>query len=106
MKSDSPHPRPPAAPPTEPGLAPASAPPASDLKSPPPAKAGSQSRGFWSEVWRRYRQRYVGLAALIDVAILTLIAMLSPVIAGTKPVICRYKGRVYLPALGYFYEPW
>ena len=30
------------------------------------------------------------------------IAMFAPAIAGTKPVICRYKGRLYVPCLAYF----
>ncbi len=64
--------------------------------------AGDRGRGFWAEAWRRYRQRPLGLAALALVAFLVLVAVLAPAIAGTKPVVCRYKGRLYAPCLGYF----
>ena len=29
-----------------------------------------------------------------------------PAIAGTKPVVCRYKGKIYFPCLGYFDAAW
>ncbi|MFM8290838.1 MAG: ABC transporter permease [Planctomycetia bacterium] len=64
--------------------------------------AGDRARGFWAEAWRRYRQRPLGLAALAFVGFLVLVAVLAPAIAGTKPVVCRYKGRLYAPCLGYF----
>jgi peptide/nickel transport system permease protein len=64
--------------------------------------ADDRARGFWAEAWRRYRQRPLGLAALAFVAFLVLVAVLAPAIAGTKPVVCRYKGRLYAPCLGYF----
>lgn len=63
-------------------------------------------RGYWSDVWRRYRKNPFGMAALAYVAALTLIALFSPAIAGTKPVLCSYKGQLYLPCLGYFRERW
>jgi peptide/nickel transport system permease protein len=65
-----------------------------------------KGRGFWTEVWRRYRRGVLGIAALVYVVLLTLIAILSPAIAGTKPVICKYKGSYSMPCLGYFYTPW
>lgn len=60
------------------------------------------SQGFWAEAWRRYRRRPLGMAALAFVGLLLAVAALAPAIAGTKPVLCRYKGRLYAPCLGYF----
>jgi peptide/nickel transport system permease protein len=60
------------------------------------------SQGFWAEAWRRYRRRPLGMAALAFVGLLLAVAALAPAIAGTKPVVCRYKGRLYAPCLGYF----
>jgi len=62
----------------------------------------ARSRGFWAEAWRRYRRRPLAMAATAFVAALFLVALLAPAIAGTKPVLCRYKGRLYAPCLGYF----
>ena len=63
-------------------------------------------RGYWAETWVRFRRRKLSLAALIYVALLTLISILSPALAGTKPIVCKYKGKIYFPALGYFKESW
>ncbi|MFM8735036.1 MAG: ABC transporter permease [Pirellulales bacterium] len=60
------------------------------------------ARGFWAEAWRRYRQRPLALAALVFVGFLVLVGAFAPAIAGTKPVLCRYKGRLHAPCLGYF----
>jgi peptide/nickel transport system permease protein len=65
-----------------------------------------KGRGFWSSVWRRYRKNPFGIAALLYVAILSLLAVLSPTIVGTKPIVCKYKGRLAMPCVGYFYERW
>ncbi len=67
------------------------------------AEAG---RGFWAEAWARFRRRPLAMTALVFVAALALVAVLSPAIAGTKPVVCKYKGRLYFPAMGYFNPRW
>lgn len=46
------------------------------------------------------------MAALALVALLALIALFSPAIAGTKPIVVKYKGHLYFPALGYFNASW
>jgi peptide/nickel transport system permease protein len=99
-------------------------PPPSSAAQPPAAPAGAvgtpagpaaprvelarlpKGRSFWAEVWRRYRKNPVAVLALVYVVLLSLIAIASPAIVGTKPVVCRYKGRLALPSLGYFYERW
>jgi peptide/nickel transport system permease protein len=68
--------------------------------------AGTAGHGFWAEAWRRYRRRPLAMAALAFVACLAAVALLAPAIAGTKPVLCRYKGRLYAPCLGYFDRRW
>ncbi len=66
----------------------------------------SQSVGFWAEAWVRFRHQRLAMAALTFVGLLTLIAIFSPAIVGTKPIVCNYKGHYYFPASGYFYEGW
>jgi peptide/nickel transport system permease protein len=63
---------------------------------------GAPSHGFWVEAWRRYRRRPLAMTALIFVGFLIAVAILAPAIAGTKPVLCCYKGKLYAPCLGYF----
>ncbi len=46
------------------------------------------------------------MIALAYVALLALVAVLAPAIAGTKPIVCRYKGQLYFPCLAYFNRSW
>ena len=66
----------------------------------------ARSHGYWSEVWRRFRRKPLPMIALVYVGLLSVTAVLSPAIAGTKPVVCYYKGWIYFPCLGYFRDSW
>lgn len=63
-----------------------------------------RSTGFWKSTWRRYRKNRLAVAALLSVVFLAVVAIFSPVIAGVKPVVVKYKGSFYFPCLGYFSE--
>jgi peptide/nickel transport system permease protein len=63
-------------------------------------------RGFWAETWLQFRRRKLSLLALVYVILMALVALFSPAIAGTKPIVCKYKGDIYFPALGYFNMSW
>jgi len=81
------------------------------LDSPPPSPAPSaapvaHSRGFWAEAWLRFRRRKLAMIALGYVIFLTFVAIFAPAIAGTKPIVCKYKGKIYFPALGYLNRKW
>ena len=69
-------------------------------------KTSAPSRGFWREVWRRFSRRHLAMIALAYVFIMGFAALFSPVIVGTKPVVCFYKGSYYFPALAYFNRRW
>ena len=71
-----------------------------------PADLTRPSRGFWAEAWLRFRRRKMAMAALWYVVFLGLVAIFSPAIAGTKPIVCKYKGHIYFPALGYLNRTW
>lgn len=46
------------------------------------------------------------MIALTFVCGMFVVAMLSPAIVGTKPIVCRYKGRLYFPSMSYFNRRW
>ncbi len=75
-------------------------------ETPQPAVAATASRGFWGETWRRFRKRELSMLALIYVGLLVVVAVFSPAIAGTKPIIVKYKGNIYFPAMAYFNAGW
>jgi peptide/nickel transport system permease protein len=64
------------------------------------------SAGYWTETWRNFRRRKLSMIALSFVVLLCIVALFAPAIAGTKPVICKYKGHIYFPCLGYFARSW
>lgn len=64
------------------------------------------SPGFWRDAWRRFRRRKLAMAALAFVFGLTLVAIFAPAIAGTKPLVVKYKGSIYFPAMGYYHREW
>jgi peptide/nickel transport system permease protein len=76
------------------------------LEPPVAQKPVIAGRGFWSEAWRRFKRRKAAMAALAFVVFLSFVALFSPAIAGTKPIVCRYKGELYFPCLGYFDRSW
>ena len=65
-----------------------------------------KSIGFWRDAIRRFRRRKLSMLAFYFVIFLILVAIFSPAIAGTKPIICKYKGSIYFPAMGYFNRSW
>ena len=65
-----------------------------------------KSPGFWRETWTRFRRQWLASSALIYIIFLGLVALFAPAIAGTKPIVCRYKGHIYFPCLGYFESSW
>ncbi|QDT70530.1 Glutathione transport system permease protein GsiD [Planctomycetes bacterium MalM25] len=65
-----------------------------------------QSPGFWRQTWRRFRRNRLAMTALVYVLTLGVIAILAPVIVGTKPLVCSYKGKTYFPAMGYYRRSW
>lgn len=64
------------------------------------------TQGFWTEVWKQFRKNKLAMVALLFVIFLGAVAVFAPAIAGTKPIICQYKGKMYYPALGYLNKSW
>jgi peptide/nickel transport system permease protein len=64
------------------------------------------SRGYWSEVWRQFRKRRIAMVALVYIVFLSIIGICAPLIAGTRPIVCKYKGQIYYPCLAYFNPRW
>ena len=87
-----------------------------DSSSEQPAEGGGKSavdvsqlpkgRGYWAETWIRFRQRKIAMAALYFVVFLALVALFAPLLAGAKPIVCKYQGKIYFPCLAYYHASW
>src|SRR5687768_16496662 len=64
------------------------------------------SGGFGAEVWRHFRRRKLAMIALCFVLFLCIVALFGPMIVGTKPIVCKYKGQIYFPCMGYYAHSW
>ena len=69
----------------------------------PIAVTPQSGAGFWRDAWRRFRRKPPAMVALIYVVALGLVTAAAPAIVGTRPIVCRYHGRLYFPSLYYFH---
>ncbi len=74
--------------------------------APPEAAAAGPGRGYWAETWRRFRRKRIAMLALLYVAFMAVVAIFSPAIVGSKPILVKYKGSYSVPAIGYFNMGW
>jgi len=58
-----------------------------------------KSRGYWGSVWEEFVRDRLALAGLVLIACLFLVVVFENVIAGNKPIVLRYSGRLYFPAV-------
>ncbi len=57
------------------------------------------ARSYWHITWRRFRGHRLGMVGLCVVAVLFLVAFLSPILANEQPILCRFDGGIYYPAV-------
>ncbi|MDE2691915.1 MAG: ABC transporter permease [Acidobacteriota bacterium] len=63
------------------------------------AGAAPVARSYWHITWRRFRGHRLGMVGLCVVAVLFLVAFLSPILANEQPILCRFDGGFYYPAV-------
>jgi peptide/nickel transport system permease protein len=65
----------------------------------PQGRAPRPSQSYWAIVWRQFRRQKLAMAALVFILLLFLVAIFAGCIANDRPIIMRYKGRLYVPAV-------
>ena len=58
-----------------------------------------RSQAFWRNVWRQLRRNRRGMAGLCFIIFMGLISFFSPLLATNQPIVCKYKGKLYFPAV-------
>lgn len=61
--------------------------------------AKKSSESFKRQVWRRYRRSKAGLLGLAITATILILGILAPALANDKPLVCKYDGKLYAPAM-------
>jgi peptide/nickel transport system permease protein len=59
----------------------------------------TRSASFWRMSFSRFRKDRIATACLVLIFGLFFVALFAPLLANNKPVIMRWQGRFYLPAL-------
>ncbi len=58
-----------------------------------------RGRSYWAIVWRQFRRQTMAMGALVCIIGLFLVAIFAGCIANDRPIIMRYKGTLYVPAV-------
>lgn len=57
------------------------------------------SKTYWGLVWGQFRRKPLAVAGLWVVGFLSVVAVLAPLLANSRPLLLYREGRIYLPAL-------
>lgn len=58
-----------------------------------------RSPGYWRQTWQQFRHYRRGMIGLAVVAAMFLTGFFAPLLANKNPIVCRYDGKLYFPAL-------
>jgi peptide/nickel transport system permease protein len=72
----------------------------------PSGQEPAESGGYWSDVWRQLRKNRGGMGGLLIATGLLLMALLAPLIANDRPIVCRYAGNTSFPAVVTYVDTW
>lgn len=62
-------------------------------------KRTNQTVGPWRDLWIRYRAYKLGSVGLAVAGILFMVAFFAPALANDDPLLCKYDGKLYIPAI-------
>ena len=65
----------------------------------PSPGAAFRPEGYWRRVWKHYRKSKAGLFGLAVVVAMGLVGLFAPVLSNDQPLVARYDGSLYFPAL-------
>ena len=59
----------------------------------------AQTVGPWRDTWNRYRTFKLGIVGLAIAGTLFFMAIFAPALANDEPLVCKYDGKLYAPAI-------
>lgn len=63
------------------------------------SKSNAKPRGLLASSWRQYRRSKLALFGLTFVVVMFLTAFFSPMLANEQPIVCKYEGKLFFPAI-------
>jgi peptide/nickel transport system permease protein len=64
-----------------------------------PARPAAKSAGYWRSAARRFRKHPSGMVGFSIFCLLMILSLFTPLIAGGQPIVAKYKGEIYFPAV-------
>jgi peptide/nickel transport system permease protein len=58
-----------------------------------------KSHGYWATVWWEFKKVRLALAGFILIILLVGVAMFDNFLAGSKPILLKFNGRLYFPVI-------
>jgi peptide/nickel transport system permease protein len=58
-----------------------------------------ESKGYWRSAWGRFRKHKTGMFGFFIFILMLGTAFCAPVLSNSKPIMCKYKGNTYFPAV-------
>ncbi len=83
---------------------PADPPPGEDIVDAVAPARPSQS--FGAQVWRGLKKDPAGLVGMGGIALLLVVALLAPLLANDRPIVCKYDGDIKFPAVATYVDTW
>ncbi len=71
-----------------------------------PAQTARPSQSFRAQVWRGLRRDIAGMIGLTGIALLLVVALLAPLLANDRPIVCKYDGDIKFPAVATYVDTW
>ena len=65
-----------------------------------------QPRSYWSIVRTQFRKNKQGMLGLYLIVTIVAIAMLAPLLANDRPIVCSFKSKVRFPAFATYVDNW
>ena len=70
------------------------------------ARLEAQGESYWDIVRAQFKRNHQGMVGLAFIALIVVVALLAPLIANDRPVVCKYKGDVQFPAFATYVDNW
>jgi peptide/nickel transport system permease protein len=61
------------------------------------AAVKNNNQSYWAGVKRQFRKKKIAVFSFYIAGFLALIALLAPLLANEKPIMCQYQGKIYFP---------
>lgn len=60
---------------------------------------------YWQIIWKQFRRRWLGMAALWMILLFVFVGIYAPFLASSQPLVVQFQGQWYFPLFRYLFYP-